>query len=178
MSRIKPPATSNKTSTRPRHLGRSPLGFWGPLLMTNLLACWAHIMGCASAVDKTRRGTDDWQDNWRLGRDFETLWPLSGQFSALLQCPQNVIGCRKIATVPGNPVKLRHAAITHSLIQIHLTASRYWTPSLASRSSVTRPQVERCFRSSGSPWNPFQYGARLAARLHSIRQSVGRLRHT
>ena len=32
-------------------------------------------MGCASAVGKTRRGTDDWQDNWRLGRDFETLWP-------------------------------------------------------------------------------------------------------
>jgi len=36
--------------------------------------------------------------------------------------------------------------------------------------------VERCFRSSGSPWNPFQYGARPSTRLHSIRQSVGQLR--
>ena len=81
-------------------------------------------MGCASAAGKSRRATHDWQYNWRLGHDLESLWTLSAQFDALSECLQNFIGCRKVATVPGNPIKRRHAAITHALIQIHLTASR------------------------------------------------------
>ena len=83
-------------------------------------------MGSASAVGKGRQGR--WQ-NTRfptddLSRHYAVPRVPSVRFDALLQSLTNVIGSRKVATVPGNPVKLRHAAITHSLIQIHLTASR------------------------------------------------------
>ena len=95
-------------------------------------------MGCASAAGKSRRATHDWQYSWRLGRDLESLWMLSAQFDALSEGLQNFIGRRKVATVLGNPVERRHAAIIHALIQIYITTYRELTPSLASRSSVTR----------------------------------------
>jgi len=93
--------------------------------MTNLLADSAHIMGCASAVGK---GGPSRRENIHLPTgdlDRHCAVPRvpSVRFGALLQSLQNLIGYRKVATVPGNPVKLRHAALTHSLIEIHLTTS-------------------------------------------------------
>ena len=82
-------------------------------------------MECDRPVGKS------WQSRWQSTRAaedsgcyFAALRPRIVRLNALLQYLQNVIGCRKVTTVTGNPVKLRHAAIAHSLIQIHLTASR------------------------------------------------------
>jgi hypothetical protein len=82
-------------------------------------------MGCASAIGKSSPSRSQMTRNAtaNLSCGIEEFWTVSAQFSALLQCLQNLVGCRKVVTVPANPVKLRTAAVNHVLIQVRLTAS-------------------------------------------------------